>query len=278
MSREALVARARGLSTRRAPALAGPPSAVEELLRARQTEDLAILRRWGGNAVAALELDEDRRTLRAIARGIVANASPVKRLFGAVPTSTLPPALLARVAEAASFADVHALLERHPLREAFDVDELFDVERALPRLFVAQIRTRDLALRTYRTQIVDVENAQAALALVVRGANLDPLSIFLDGGARVDRAVFAAAAASRDTARERLARVFEGTPIAAALFAAHPSAIEDAALAWQLATQARLRRVEPLGLAPVIWLALHRRDEARNARAAAWSAALGGPS
>jgi len=90
--------------------------------------------------------------------------------------------------------------------------------------------------------------------------------------------LFAQAVASPATARERLSRAFVGTPIAATLFAARPSAIEDAALAWQLATQAQLRRLEPLGLASVVWLALRRRDEARIARAAAWSAVLGGPS
>jgi vacuolar-type H+-ATPase subunit C/Vma6 len=278
VSHEALVARARGLATRRLPPIAGPPSAVEELLRERQAADLAILRRWGGDAIEVLELDEDRRTLRAIARGTIANISAARRTFGTVPTASLPPRLLARIAEATSFVDIRALLASHPLRDAFDADELFEVECSLGRLFFAHVRARDAALRTYLAQLVDTENAQGALALATRGSGLDARELFLPGGRRVDRRLFEQAAASEDTARQRLARAFAGTPIATALFAANPSAIEDAALAWQLATQARLRRLEPLGLAPVIWLALVRREEARIARAAAWSTLLGGSS
>lgn len=276
MSQEALVARARGLATRRAPSFAGPPAAVEQLLYERQSQDLAILRRWGGDAIAVLELDEDRRTLRALARGIVATASPARRVFGAVPTSTLPASLLVRVAEASSFADARVLLADHPLGSAFDEHELFDLENALAHLFIARVRSRDTALRTYITQLVDIENTQSALTLSARGTDLDTSALFLVGGERIDRRLFVEVIASPDSVRERLSRAFQGTPIARALFAARPSAIEDAALAWQLATQARWRRLEPLGLAPVVWLALQRRSEARAARAATWSTVLGG--
>ena len=68
-----------------------------------------------------------------------------------------------------------------------------------------------------------------------------------------------------------LARAFAGTPLA------DPSAsIDDAALAWHLATQAALRRAEPDGLAAVIHHVLRRRAEARRLRRAAWRLALGG--
>ena len=48
--------------------------------------------------------------------------------------------------------------------------------------------------------------------------------------------------------------------------------------AWQLATQARWRRVEPLGLGPVLWLWLRMRREHAQVRLAAWRLALGGAS
>lgn len=278
MSLEALVARARGLTTRRLPAVSGPPAALEHVVLERQVEDLAILRRWGGRAIEVLELDEDRRTLRAIARGTIANTRAARRVIGAVPTATLPSPVLARLAEATSLADLRALLEGHPLRAAFDADELFEIECSLARVFVEHARTRDAALRTYISQLVDIENAQAALAVSARGAGLDPEALFVTGGKRLDRRTFVEAAGSIETAREHLSRAFAKTPLARALFAALPSAIEDAGLAWQLATQTRLRRVEPLGLAPIVWLVLRRREEARTARSSAWSAALGSSS
>jgi len=85
----------------------------------------------------------------------------------------------------------------------------------------------------------------------------------------------AAAAGPLELTRELLARAFAGTPVARA-FGAGASALEDAALAWQLATQARLRRTDPLGLAAVLHLVLRRRDEVRRLRHAAWRLALGG--
>jgi hypothetical protein len=49
----------------------------------------------------------------------------------------------------------------------------------------------------------------------------------------------------------------------------------DAAVAWQLQTQAHLRRIDPLGLAAAIHAVLLRRDEARHLRRAAWRVAMG---
>lgn len=275
MTREALVVRARGLWTRRALA-SGPPSAVEELLRERMTAELAILRRWDARAIAVLELDEDRHTLRTIARGIVAGVPSARRVIGAVATASLPRAAIARLADAASFAAVHAALGDHPLAAAFLVEDLFDVEHGLARRVADLARSRDRALAEYLAGSIDVANAQAALALSLRGGELAAESLFLPRGRRVDRALFVAAAGSRDAAASLLARAFSGTPVGAALFAGSPAAIDDAALAWQRDTQARLRRLEPLGLAAVVGLVLQRRDEARRSRAAAWGAALGG--
>jgi plasmid stability protein len=176
-----------------------------------------------------------------------------------------------------SFAEVRELVTPHVLAEAFSAPELFEVEHALARAFFAHARSHDAALAAYLTQLVDIENAQAALALSARGGDLDADPLFLAGGNRIDRALFRAAATSPATTHEQLARAFTGTPLATAMFAARPAAIEDAALAWQLATQIQLRRLDPLGLAPVLWLVLRRREETRRLRARAWSAALGGP-
>ena len=276
MSFDLLAARARGLGTRSLPEAVGSPRAVEDTLRDRTSAELAVLARWDGAALVPLELDEDRRTLRALARGLVANIAPSQRVVGAVPTRTLPHRRLGALANAASFAEIRELLGAHPLAAAFDASELFAVELALARRYFARARLRDRAFAIYVAQLVDVENAQAALLLAARGGDVTQETIYLAGGKRLDRATFLAACASLEAARERLSRAFVKTPLAAALFAPSPAAVEDAALAWHLETQAHLRRIEPLGLAPVLYFVLRRREEARRLRRAAWSAALGG--
>lgn len=259
MSADLLVARARGLGTRRLVWTGLGPRTVEDVVRARTEAELALLGRWDGDgALVPLWLDEDRRTLRAIARGIVANVGASERSSGAIATRTLPRRRIDEVARAASFDEVRRLLGTHVLAPAFAASELLEVERALAARYFAHAKLRDPAFRVYRAQSIDIENAQAALMRATSPAD------FLQGGERVTPAM---------TTRERLARAFSRTPLATALFDPAPSAFEDAALAWQLATQARLRRLSPLGLAPVIHFFLSRRDEARRARRDTW---LGG--
>jgi hypothetical protein len=176
------------------------------------------------------------------------------------------------LAGARSFAEIGALLADHPLAGAFAASNLFDVEHALVRCYFERARTADDAVARYLAQLADVENASTALLLAERGGELAPADLFVRGGRLIARDVFIAAC--RDRERTVLARVFARTPLASAVFSPSPSALEEAALAWQLATQARLRRIEPLGLANVLWYVLHRRDEARHLRRAAWT--LGG--
>ena len=256
MSADILVARARGLGTRRLVWAGLGPRTVEDVVRARTEAELALLARWDDDdALVPLWLDEDRRTLRAIARGLVANVGAGERTAGAIATRTLPRRRIDELSRAASFAEVQRSLGAHVLAPAFAATELLEVERGLATRYFTHAKLRDAAFRVYRTQCIDVENAQAAL---MRAAD------FLAGGKRVTAAM---------TSREQLARAFARTPLAAALFDPAPSAFEDAALAWQLATQAHLRRLSPLGLAPVLHWFLSRRVEARRARRDTW---LGG--
>jgi len=268
-----------------APTGIGDPDTIDRLARDRVASDLAILARRT-DALAVLALDEDRRSLRAIVRGLAAGVSADRRLIGAVPTATLPASLLAALAGSPGVADLAAQLARrhHPFAGALAQArapsapiELLEIELALARRFAGLPRPRDRALHTYVTQVIDVENTASALLLAARGADLELDRAFLPGGLRIDRDTFATAAAGPlDAARQRLADALVRTPLARALFAAAPAALEDAALAWQLATQLMLRRTEPLGLAPAVYLVLRRRDEARRLRRAAWRVALGG--
>lgn len=288
----ALVARARGLATRALPAelvacVPCDPDGVERLLARRLASDLAILVRWAGRdrpLVDALVLDEDRRSIRGIVRGLAGNVAGARRIDGAIPTPSLPVAVLEQLARATSIADIAHVLEGvgHPLAVALakDATDLLAIEVALARELVDRTRAarrRDSALDHYLGALVDGENAAAALLLAARGGTLEPAAMFLEGGRRLDRATFVqASGVDVERARERLARVFAGTAIASALYQAATGAIEDAILDDELATQARSRRTAPTGFAAVLHLWLVRRGEARQLRRTAWRAALGG--
>jgi hypothetical protein len=276
MTWDAVAVRARGLGTHRlAERLPASPAAreVEDAVRDRRAAELAILARWARPELATIMLDEDRRSLRGLARGVVASVVPSQRIAGAVATASLPQRLLVLAAGATTFAEVARLLATHPLAPAFTATELIDVELGLARLFFANARTRDPALALYVAQLADVENASTALLVAERGGDLQPEDAWIAGGSRLGKASFLAAC-TKDT-REHLARAFAGTPIANALFDARSGALEDAALAWQLAMQTRLRR-SGLGCADVLCFVLERRREAHELRRAAWRALGGG--
>jgi vacuolar-type H+-ATPase subunit C/Vma6 len=256
---------------------------IDRLAGARVAADLAILERWT-DRLAPVALDEDRRTLRAIVRGLAAGVAGERRLAGAVPTARLPAARLAELAACATVGELAAALARHDHPYAAAVAaarapiDLLELELALAHRWAALARSSDRAMASYLAQVVDAENTAGALVLASGRHDLAPERAWLPGGDRLGRAGFLAAAAGPlDATRAALAAAFAGTPLAAAVFAAEPAALEDAALAWQLATQARLRRREPLGLAPALYAVLRRRGEARRLRRAAWRIALGGP-
>ncbi len=239
---------------------------------------------------ALLADEEDRRTLRSVIRGVAASMPSAARLTAAVPTTTLPERTLTALGAATSAAEVASVLTdaAHPaaaalapLLTATPLD-LLAIELALTGWFAGRARRHhpDHALAIHVRQLIDVGNASAALLLAIRGRELDAAAHFVDGGARLDRARFLAAAASPAlTAAAALAPAFAGTALAAALgpdSLTTPEALEKAALQWHLATQTALRREEPLGLAPLLWLILRRRLEGRRLRRAAWRLAMAG--
>jgi vacuolar-type H+-ATPase subunit C/Vma6 len=222
----ALVVRARGLQARLADEVAraqpASPEAAERLAREHTASELATLARWAEpGELDALELDEDRRSLRAIVRGLAAGVPAERRRLATVATSRLPERTLASLAAAASIHELFGLLAAidHPLRDAFAGDpatiDLYAIEVALAASYarVARELAPDRAMAAYVDQVLAAEQA------------------------RTD---------------------------------------EDTALEQQLATQRRLRRTDPLGLAAVIHVVLARRADARRLRRAAWRRALGG--
>lgn len=281
---------------------------LERAVRRRVADDLAVLARWSSaepEAMTIIELEQDCQSLRAIVRGLAAGVSPERRRTATMPTSRLPDRVLVQLSEATTLDELHRILSArsHPLATAFQPDvghgdraragarrrsaeaasvaipDVLEVEVALTKAFAASARaeTGDRALEAFVHQAIDAQNAMAALLLAARGSEISRGDMFAPGGERLTQTTFTAAAASSiDTARERLAEAFAGTPLARALRSATPGAVEDAALDWQLATQHALRREVPLGHAAILHVVLRRRAEARRLRRAVWRLALGG--
>ncbi|HEY5948558.1 MAG TPA: V-type ATPase subunit [Kofleriaceae bacterium] len=276
----ALVTRARGLQAHLLdepeldPKLS--PEAVERELRRRLATDFKILARWASrDQLAVLELDEDRHSLRAIVRGLAAGVPSERRRIAAVATSRLTERVLDELAAATSIDAIARELAAidHPLHDAFETDttsiDVFAIELALAKSYAraARAHAHDRALATYLAQVIDAENATSARLLVARGGNIVPAEHFIPGGERLSLAAFTAI--TRDNIRDVLAEAFADTPLAR-------NVDEDTVLAWQLATQRKLRRSDPLGLAAVVYAVLSRRFEIRRLRRAAWRSALGG--
>lgn len=308
-----VAARARGLSTRLAPeewlaAIDRAPDAaalraavaaagydveagVEAALARRATDELGILVRWADDRARALSVivdDEDRQSLRALLRGLVAGLPVERRLATASPTPRLTATALRDLAEQPSAAAFGAALARlrHPFAGALapvlarEPVNLLAIELALARAFATRARRArgDRALALHVAETIDGDNAASALLLAARGRDLDAAACFEPGGHRLGRATYLAAARTDVVgARVTLAAAFRGTPLDKAVRSSDPAALEPALLEWQLATQERLRRVDPTGLAAVLWFVLRRRREVRRIRRAAWRLALGGP-
>jgi vacuolar-type H+-ATPase subunit F/Vma7 len=259
------------------------PAAIERALRARAAAELAILVRWADDRAAGLAPlvdDEDRRSLRAIARGVVAGTSSDARLAGTIATPQLPEAALRALAAQPTAVATYAVLARrgHPFAAALAAElsrapvDLIAVEIALGAAFAARgRRARDPGVAAHVAQVIDGDNAAAALLLSARGRGVDPDACFAAGGVRLGRAAYLAAATGPPAAARRVvAAAFTATPVARAVLDGEPGALDGAILSWQLATQARLVRAEPGGLAAVVWQVLRRRREAHVIRRAAW--------
>ncbi len=269
---------------------AGPVSlrGIERAVRQRTASDLRILARWAsatGGRLDPLFLEQDRRSLRALLRGIAGGAALEDRIASLVPTPELPAARLAQLARQPTAAAVAELLIewRSPFGWAIGPEaahsrpDLFALERAIDRCFAARARdgARDggLALEMWLAHLLDQENAFAALALARGSASLDPDRMFVEGGQRLPRTAFLAAVrAGPDGACAVLARAFRGSALGAALVAGGD--VDGAALADRIAEQRDLARAQPAGPAPVLLALLRRRAEERAIRRALWTVTL----
>ena len=271
------------------------PPAVELAVRRHLALHLGILGEWaGGERSAVLSVildDEDRRSLRAILRGIVATVPPDERLSGLLPTPALPERALRELAQQPAAVRVAALLAawRHPFATALAdpplpaLPDLLDLDVRINRAFAARavagarMAGRRGVLPWHVARIIDIENAYAALALAGGVAERLP-DLLLPGGEAVSRQTFdeALRAGSEAAAARRVATAFAGSLLARAF---GPDAefrdLERRVLDAQI-TELRMRaRHDPLSAAPVLAHALQVRAQLLDLRALIWSLALG---
>lgn len=276
----------------------GPePLAVERAVRRRAAAILSILSRWAGDRRVALAVvfeEEDLRSVRRLVRGAAAGAPPERRLAALVPTPTLPAHALADAAEAGSPAEAMARLARagHPDAAALaatatgPAPDLFRLEvelaRAAARRMGRAARRGGPRLVGHARRSIDLGNAWSALSAGAWAAEVDPDDVYVAGGRAIDGAGFAAIARldDPDARRRALARAFAGGPLAR-VFAdpATPlSDLERSALSACIEDERRARRLDPLGPAPLLELALRVRAQVRDLQAVLWGAALSAPS
>jgi len=270
------------------------PHALELAARRRATQRFALIVRWARERITALTPlmdDEDRRAVRALARGAVGGIPGPERMAGLVPTPLLPVRALEELSRAGDLATIGALLIawRHPFGTVVSEEgtrqtvDLFRFEVALARASAQRARAcagrADPAMRHYVERTIDLENLSAALVLAGHDTDALPASVFISGGAIVtlDDLAFAADNASPDAVAQHLStRVRAAPPLLAALHPG-PRTAADAALSAMIGEFRRRSLREPGGLAAVIAFWLRQRAELQALQQITWRIAMGVP-
>jgi vacuolar-type H+-ATPase subunit C/Vma6 len=274
-----------------------PPTAaaIESAVRHAAAGHLKILSTWAG-AGPALDVffaDIDRRSLRALIRGALQAAPAEARLAGLLPSPRLPERALTTLARQPTPAKVAAQLvllgypgaDRLLALATRTQPELFDLERALVRGFAERslvaARSGDRNLRDVVRARIDVCNVQMALTFTAGPRDVEPGTLFTDGGASLSRSAFltACAAASAADAGLQMERTLAGPPLRDLVRAAggDPVRLESAAFEHALADQRREARRDPLGSAPLVFFLLRLQAQSADLQRLAWSACLRAP-
>lgn len=258
---------------------------------------LQTLARWAGARSAALPCvfdEEDRRSLRALFRGVVAGVPSEQRLTALVPTPTLPEGALRALASASTLPAMCALLSvwGHPFAAtlagpaAAAPPDLPAVERALGRAAVASAtraagRSGSGGLKALVAEGIDLENVTLALVLVGAGEPVPAADHFLPGGDRLTLGAFTRAIAARDphAAARILALPFSGTGYRKVIEeeCADPGRLEGALLRERIAWLTRRVRQSPLEPTTTLWVALRLRAQVIDLHRIVWTVALGAP-
>jgi vacuolar-type H+-ATPase subunit C/Vma6 len=265
------------------------PMELDRAVRRGAAGVLATLEGWAGERKAALQVifdEDDRRNLRALIRGCFAGAASESRLRGLVPTTSLPERALGELAGANRIAELAARLTlwRHPYAEAFEAEarknqpSLLDIEVALDRLAfrraLAGAKTADAHLTAHVRRSIDLTNAWSAL---LAG---EPDAPFFEGGALLTRTIHQRVhkAKNRLDAIAVLASAFAPSPLRHVFTPANAARLEETALRTMERDEHRAILLDPLGSAPVLWLALRLRTVSADLTRIIWAIALQAPS
>jgi vacuolar-type H+-ATPase subunit C/Vma6 len=286
--------RAVGLIGSDVPAM---PAHLERAARRQAAELMGILGRWTTDerrpVLAVLLEDEERRSIQTILRGAQQGAPAEARISGLVPTIDLTERALQVLAEQPTMTDVVRMLVLwgHPLGRA-----LVEVTAAAhPSLFATEVELqRAFARRAglhahkggrelveYVEQVVDLMNIWTVLLhFPERSPELAELA-FIDGGRRVDRALFEALLETDtvEEVRQRLAKALRGSTLGSVFGGEiEPiSSLERRVLQAQIVEQRRAARTRPESAAPLIAFSLSLRAQALNLRRIIWGVALQAP-
>lgn len=277
--------------------VARPPtvSAIESAVRHTAAGHLRILSRWA-DAGAALDVfyaDQDRRSLRALLRGALQGAPAEARLAGLVPTPRLPERALSILSRQPTPARVvaQAVLLSHPYATRLSglatraQPVLLELERALVAAFaqrsLSAARSGDRNLREVVRARIDVCNMQMALAFAAGPHDVEPGSLFTQGGRSLSCEGFdrVCASSSSPEAASRLERALAGTALlpVARKAGGDPVRLEGAALEHALLQQRRGARLDALGSAPLVLFLLRLQAQSSDLQRVAWGISLGVP-
>ena len=291
----ALLEEATGSSLGIAPG--STPQHAELAVRRTAAFHLATLARWSRRRPDLLMpffLDEDRRSIRALLRGAVAEAPEEERLAGLVPTPLLPERALRELASQRSVGAIAAQLSawNHPFGSrllGFALDPKPDLLRldlllsevcitnsaaAVRRLPRGHDSRRELV--AYVNDTADIENATTALQLAGQRTSLPLEEFYLHGGRYFPLKSFLAVAKSPDAASGRavLVRILRATPLAIGR-ASSTRDVENTMLAARLRRAVHNARLFPLGAAPIVAFLLRLRAEVRDLGLIIWRLAAG---
>ena len=271
------------------------PVLLDRQTRRVAANRLRILSRWADHRVpllAPLIEDEDRRSLRAILRGILGDVPVESRTSSLIPTPALPESALCELAAQTSVAAMATLLtawgsaygaalmteahRQHP--------DAFALQTALDRVFFAHAlraaRKVGEPLRRYVRLMIDLENAWTALAGAAGQLERDAQLLFIDGGESVTREQYTAmvSASAPTPALTLLLRGTKDDLLTRSLTTRQNWwNAEDGALGTLLAHYRYTVRLHPLAADTVILYLLRVRAEVRDLARIVWSIMLDVP-
>lgn len=270
---------------------------IELAVRRTAAARLRLLARWAGGRsplLAVIFEDEDRRSLRAIIRGAVQGAPPDLRLAGLIPTPALPERALAVLAAQPTPRAVAALLTAWGNaygaavleQTAGTQPDLLAIEYRLNRVFAARALhgarlARSGTLLNYAREVIDLENASAALVLAGREREPPANAAFIEGGRYVSLALFleSVAAGTAAAAGRRLATALRpaGLGLAFDRWADDSAVIEHRLLLYRVTAWRAAERRDPASPASIFGFVLRLRAEALELQRLIWGVALGAP-